>query len=206
MRRNCFKFILALAVVFCCLPSHAQRQTPGRPSLDAYVTLGWPGTNYFGVRGGGFAWRNYSFIGCTSLGLDFSLLPADYHFTHEPIYDKDGTEIAPYGEEDYHYTAIDLTAAEGYYLRLLSTRNRALIVSLGATLHEGIRICPDAKYIEMPMTGFVLSGEPELLIEFFPFNSVSFFVSAKARMTMVNTLKVGNWFRYGFGTGLKVYL
>lgn len=206
MRRNCFKFVLTLAVILCCLPAHAQRQTMGRPSLNAYVTLGWPGVDKFGVRGGGFTWCNFGFIGCTALGADFSIFPVDYNFHTDAIYDKEGMEIAPATDEAYRYSALDITAAQGYYFRVIGTRNRALIVNLGATLNEGVRLVPDAKIIEQPVTGFVMSADPELQIEFFPFHNVSFFVSAKAKMTFVNTLKVGNWFRYGFGFGTKVYL
>lgn len=206
MRRNLFKYVLVAVLLLCSVGAMAQRQTMGRPSINAYVTLGWPGLDNFGLRGGGFSWRNYDFYGCTSLGADFSLFPAKYNLFTEAIYDKDGTLIAPEVNEDYTYTAFDITAAEGYYLRVVATRSRSFIVNIGATLHEGVRLVPDAKLIDQKMTGFIMAAEPELELEFFPFHNVSFFVSAKARMCFVNTLKAGDWFRYGFGVGTKVYL
>ena len=202
--------VLCAALLSFSESASAQRQTSGRPSLDAYVTLGFPGHERFGLSGGGLSWRNYGFVGYTSLGFDLSVSESELYIFEDGKVDSQGMEVAPAYEETVYLGTVDVRAAAGYYFRLLSTRDRAFIVSLGANLTAGARVVPDVKeyydHVSYPVSGFVMGVLPELVVEVFPFRNVSVFVSGKADMTFVNTQGLGDWFRYGFGAGVKIYL
>lgn len=217
MRKSFLLCALTVALLsFPMVPCRAQRQTPGRASLDAYVSLGWPSEGKFGVTGGGLFWHSHGFIGYSAMGLDLSVKPVSFSRHTEPVYDLDGNMVAPGSDETFVYRGMDLCLSQGYYFRIVSTRDRTLIVSAGINVREGARLCPDARALGNSAAGFVLSFVPDLVVEVFPFRSVSWFASVNCEMTAVDTMVLSGakqpampscpWFRYGFHTGLKLYL
>lgn len=211
-------FLLLIGCVLACAacPSvFAQRQTSGRPSIDGKMLVGvgsYKGPVY--AAGGEIDWCNYRYLGHTAIG--FSVLLAPKNFTEPAIYSGDGENkvlIAP--ENPHDMESIDMTMRGGYYFRLLSTRSRSVILSAGVCGNAGISWCKqmssfvkdaekDKRYGEV---GFLLGVSPELLLEFFPFQNASLYLSAEPRIDIVNTLACkGNWFRFYFGAGFKYYL
>lgn len=215
----------SVAVAVCLLAgavcASAQRWTPGRPSLDAQVVFG-EGMDYkgVGVNGGVITWNTYQYIGKFSFGLDYYTHP--YDFVRAERRSKNGDLISP--EESFTFRAHDVTAGGGYFLRVLSTRNRALMFSVGLSAYAGIRYCKEISGFERGedkpnftlsedgsgkkynAVGFLLNIIPEAQLEVFPFSNVSLFLSARPRLQVVNGL-VGkyDWFRFTWGFGAKYY-
>lgn len=187
------------------LPGLAQRQTPGRPSLDGYVTL----NQKFSPAGGGFFWCNYDFRGRTHLGLDVF---REGHSFHEDAVMNNGVEVAP--AVDYSFMATDVNASIGYLFRLLAPRSRTVILSAGGHLLGGVKYVPE-------MSGFTKSNGknyaqvgayigivPELQFEVFPFRNVSIYISARPRLRILSTIggKDAGWFLMSESAGFKVYM
>ena len=212
------KFVFA-AIVFaaCFVSANAQRQTPGRPSIEGQVLFG-EGLDgkKVAVSGGTITWNNYQYLFHTSFGAEVFFHP--YKFIEEAVYDRDGNEIAPAVE--HVYRAFDITGGAGYFIRALASRNRAFILSIGANLYTGVMYCNEISQFTKPQkatgadpeyynpTGYLLHLVPEAQMEVFPFSNVSIYVSARPRITLVNGL-VGHsdngWFHFSWGSGLKFY-
>lgn len=203
--------IISLLAVLCmaAAPVRAQRQTPGRPSMDGYVTLANTQRG-FGLAGGGFAWCNYDYGGRTSLGVDVFL---DIQtLSEEAVYDSYGELVFP--EENYTFGSYDVCAAGGYFFRLLAPRSRVFILSAGGTLLVGAKYCKpvsgfykdggDKKYSPV---GFLLGMVPEVQAELFPFRNVSLYVAARPRVEFLCGLGGhSEWFKMSYAGGLKIYL
>lgn len=205
------------AVVVCLLTgavfASAQRWTQGRPSIDAQVLFG-EGMNHrgIGVNGAVVSWNMYQYLGKVSAGLDYYTHPYDYVFAQQTVLDDDGNIVVVSPEETVTYRAHDITAGGGYFFRVLSTRNRTVIFSLGASVYAGVRLCNEIGRISKgdgknySSVGFLLNVIPEAHFEVFPFSNVSLFLSARPRIQTVSTL-AGNygWFRFCWGFGGKFY-
>ena len=201
-----FKSVLSVLLLLWSVCCFGQRQTPGRPgfSLMAEFSDGPKGV-FPSLCGGSATWNTYQYIGNASFGVDFSAHGVSH--TDEAIYDAAGTLLAP--EFVYALPCYDLTAGGGYFVRLLATRSRSVILSAGAGLYAGVRVCPElGKFDTGGTIGFLLNGYPELHFEFFPFSNVSVLVYAKPRMEILGTLSGidVDWFRFAFGFGMKYYL
>lgn len=202
-----FTLRLLTVAVLVSLPvaSRAQRQTPGRPSLDGYVSFG-PG---FGVAGGGFYWCNYDFVGRTHFGLD--IFREAHGFTEEAIYSSDQTMVAP--ESDYEFMATDVCGSVGYLYRLLAPRSRVIVLSAGGHLLFGAKAAPEMSNFKKSTTanysavGFFMGAVPEVQLELFPFRNVSLYVSARPRLRLFSSLGGrSDWFVFSSSFGAKVYL
>lgn len=207
--------VTALALL-TAVPSMAQRQTPGRPSLDFQALAGkGVGDVPFMATGGVISWSNYQFIGHTSLGAEFYIGQQDLV---EPEIVYEGTVIAP--ELVHNLPRYDIGVGGGYFFRALATRNRVVILSFGITGYVGIGYCPQfANYIYTEdvnnknygkpygTVGFLMSISPEMQFEVFPAKNFSLFLSARPRFVILNTLKGKNdWFVPSGGFGCKYYL
>ena len=198
-------------LLFVSFSASGQRQTAGRWSVEGYGNVGGDGI-YTGILGGGVRVSPYGFNGHVHYGVDLVTSPRTY--TVAPLYDDDDPSIVIYPGEKYIMSSLDVSATVGYLYRLLATRSRWLILSGGATFGIGLSHCDALKDVYFPdadnnlkVNGLVLYGAPELELEMFPFKSVSFYLAARPRMTMLNTLK-GNapWFKFRAAFGMKVYL
>lgn len=213
-------FVLKSAVVAACVfsflvPSFAQRHTQGRPSIEGQVLFGERMDNRFvAVNGGSVTWNNYQYIGHTSLGLEFYTHPQGFTVTVPAIKDDAGNILAPEDVSVNTHRAYDITAGGGYFFRVISTRNRFFIVSVGASLYVGVRHCKEiGGYVKeqntgkhYSSTGFLLNAIPEVQMEFFPFSNISLYVSARPRICIVSTLAGSyDWFHFTFGSGVKYY-
>lgn len=207
----------SVAVAVCLLAgavcASAQRWTPGRPSLDAQVIFG-EGMDYkgVGVNGGVITWNAYRYLGKFSFGLDYYTHPYDFILAEQTAKDKDGNIVVVSPEESFTFRAHDVTAGGGYFLRVLSTRNRALMFSVGLSAYAGIRYCKEVSGFEKSAgknynaVGFLLNIIPEAQLEVFPFSNVSLFLSARPRLQVVNGLAGKyDWFRFTWGFGVKYY-
>lgn len=211
------KVILAVsAALFSSVVLNAQRQTPGRPSLEGQVLFG-ERMDYRGVavNGGTVTWNNYQYLSHTSFGVEFFMHP--YDFVESEIYDSEGNIIAP--EVTHTFRAYDITAGAGYFVRLLASRNRAFIFSVGISGYTGVRYCKDlSQFVKKANSvrasdsefykpvGYVLNVIPEAQMELFPFSNVCLFVSARPRLQVVDGLAGKyDWFHFAWGSGLKIY-
>ena len=203
---------VAASIVFLLLSveAGAQRQTPGRPSLNAQVVMIPGAERMVAVGGGSVSWCSYQPTGHLALGAEVMYHP--YYLTLPEMLDDDGFVVAP--EEHLTLSAIDAGLGGGYFLRLLSTRNRAFIVSAGVSGFVGFRNCSALSRYEKPdgktykPNGLILYFVPELQMEVFPFSNISLFVSARPRLEALNLIIGGSypWFRFTWGGGLKFYL
>ncbi len=206
IRTVLFFVLLCLA----CVAASAQRQTPGRPSLDGYVSFGNTAKG-FGVAGGGVAWCNYDYAGRTSIGVDVLL---DRHrYVEKAVYDKSGELVYP--EETHLFGSYDVCAAGGYFIRLLAPRSRSVILSAGGTLLAGVKYCkPMASFYKddsgdkaYSSVGFLLCIVPEAQLEVFLLRSASLYASVRPRAEVVNGLGgKSDWFKMTYAAGVKVYL
>lgn len=207
----------SVAVAVCLLAgavcASAQRWTPGRPSLDAQVIFG-EGMDYkgVGVNGGVITWNAYQYLGKFSFGLDYYTHPYDFTLAEQTSKDKDGNIVVVSPEESFTFRSHDVTAGGGYFLRVLSTRNRALMFSVGLSAYAGIRYCKEVSGYEKSAgknynaVAFLLNIIPEAQLEVFPFSNVSLFLSARPRLQVVNGLAGKyDWFRFTWGFGAKYY-
>lgn len=199
--------VAALAALFLAgVSASAQRQTPGRPSVEVRGMVGWP-TEKFGFTGGGVFFNTYSYVSDIAYGVDFSMLPLAYVYEEEAIYDSDGEIVSPYVRSEFTWRGMDVCASGGYYLRLLSNRSRSVILSGGAALQLGVRLCSEGAQYMTSTVGFTMNIVPGLCFEVFPFRMVSLFTDVHAYMNIVNTLPAkGSWIRPGFSFGVKWYL
>ena len=216
IRISISKALTAAALMLCLVPAaHAQRQTMGRPSIEGQVIFG-EAMDYkkVAVNGGSVTWNNYQYLGHTSIGLEFYTHPYDFVTVEDPIYDKDGSIIFPGATFVDTYRSFDITVGGGYFIRVLSTRNRALIFSVGASAYLGVRYCKEiSSYVKDETTGkhygsvgFLINIIPEAQLEVFPFSNVSLFASARPRFQVWDTMAGKyNWFRFTWGGGLKYY-
>lgn len=197
-----FAKIFLLVLCFCAgVLCRAQRQTPGRPSIDATFTFDPIGK---GVYGGSVMWSNYQYLGHTSLGLEAMSHP--YYYTLPEVVLEDGTVVAE--EERLTLRCVDVTAGGGYFIRIVGTRSRSVILSAGINGFIGVRHCSGLSEYTKKKTGLLMYLVPELQLEVFPFSNVSLFVSVRPRMEVLNVVIAGAypWFNLNFGAGLKVYL
>ena len=183
----------------------AQRQTPGRPSLDMYGSFGSTG---FIPAGGGLVWCNYDFGGRTAIGIDVYRAP--HSFTEAPIYS--GKEmVAP--EIHHEFMSTDVTATVGYLLRVAAPRSRAVILSAGGHLLLGVKYAPEmGGFVKDSMrnyaqAGFLIGIAPEVQLEVFVSRNVSLYGSARPRVRVYSALGGhDDWFRMSGAAGLKIYL
>lgn len=204
MRLKFFCSLLAfalLSVTFC----HAQRQTPGRPSLDLYASFG---TASAVPAGGGFFWCNYDYSGRTCLGLDVF---REWHGYTEPAIITGGKEVAP--EENYEFVSTDICASVGYMFRVLAPRSRFFILSAGGHALVGIKYLPDMSSFmksddkAYSSVGFYLGVVPEVQMELFPFRNVSLYGSVRPRARAISSMGGRDrWFNLSFAGGVKIYL
>ena len=211
------KRALTLIVVLICtsfiLPfaGWSQRQTAGRPSINAQVLFG-DGMRKGSVAVTGFnaTWSGYQRRTYFSTGIDFQTHP--YNSPVAAIYDSDGVEIAP--ASDYTMRCYDVQAGAGFFVRAVSTRNRVFILSVGGSLYLGARIANEMKQFVKDKNsekkyngvGFIMYLMPEMVAEVFPFNNVSLFLSVRPRIRLVDgTGGQYGWFKFGAGFGVKYY-
>lgn len=203
---------VTLALLFC-LPSNAQRQTPGRPSIELYATGGASPVGPFGPTGGGATWNMHHHLGHLTAGLDVLIAPVRY--VEEAIFADDGTMLAP--ENVNEFFSYDVRAGGGYMVRLLSTRSRSVIFSAGGLAYIGVRYCPDLSQFtissgskagqKVGQVGFLMDLVPEAQLEVFVSNNMSLYGSFRPRIEIVNTLAgKGDWIRMYAGLGVKYYL
>ena len=210
MRTSCFLRGLLLCgfLLSFSLEGMCQRQTSGRPSFDGYVNFGFGNGTPFRIAGGGVSWCNYDFMGRTALGLDVFTEPLYYT---EPAVITNGEVVAP--EIPWSFMATDICGSVGYMFRLLSPRNRSVILSAGAHLLLGAKYCPE-------MAGFKKSGEknysqvgfflglvPDVQLEVFPFRNVSLYAGFRPRARLVSGIGGSDkWLTLSATAGFKVYL
>lgn len=196
---SAFLFLLGQA------DADAQRQTPGRPSFDAYASFGSTG---FIPAGGGLLWCNYDFIGHTAIGVDVFRDP--HSFTEEPVYS--GSEmVAPEMRHDFMST--DMSVSVGYLFRALAPRSRAVILSAGGHLYMGAKYAPEMKQFmrdnirRHSQAGFIIGVIPEVQFEVFLSRNVSFYGAARPRLRFYSALAgESSWVCMSGAAGLKIYL
>lgn len=208
MKRIChLSFLLAfLPALIFPVSAVAQRQTPGRPSVEAYMNIsGVP----FGTAGGGAAWCNYNYNGHTVLGLDVYVHPRSLE---EGAIVMDGEQVAP--AVMHTLGCEDICFMGGYFWRLLAPRSRVVILSAGVTGLVGVSHCGaiasfynESKGSNYGPVGFVLGVMPELKLEAFPLRSASVYVSARPRVRIISTLGGGDrWLQLNYCLGVRYYL
>lgn len=208
------KVCVAAFLIFLPLIVSAQRMTPGRPSIEAAYDVGNVLKDYpekpMGIY---LALCNYNFHGFSSISLDIYNHKSGW--VDEAIY-YDGVLIAP--AEGRFFDTYDVQLGLGYYYRLLSTRNRFFIASIGANAALGFAYCKEMGTVEKARkedgtvtyygtVGFLLSVFPELKFEIFPFTNVSLTLFGRPRIQCINGLAASDhWLRWTCGAGLKYYL
>lgn len=202
--------IILMAFLFP-LGLSGQRQTPGRPSFEAYGTVAFTPGVYMG--GGGANWCNHYFIGHTTFGLD--VYREGHNFFKDAEYASDGvTMVAP--PIDDHFWSTDINGSIGYMFRIWAPRNRVVVFSAGGSLLVGVRYAPQMQlYVKDANQGKLYSAVgvyvgivPEVQMEVFPFRSVSLYVSARPRTRIYCGLggKDDGWLLFSGAFGLKFYL
>lgn len=196
---------------FFSLSLSAQRQTPGRSSIEVYGSVAFTPGVYMG--GGGANWCNHYFIGHTVFGLD--VYREGHNFFKDAEYASDGiTMVAP--PIDDHFWSTDINASIGYMFRIWAPRNRVVVFSGGGSLLAGVRYAPqmqtyvkDANQGKMySAVGFFIGIVPELQFEVFPFRNISLYISARPRARIFCGLggKDDGWLLFSGAFGLKYYL
>lgn len=210
--RRTFFFLTFFLLV--CVPLSAQRQSQGRSSIDAAFVTDFSD----GVRpsGGMVSWSTYGFDHHLSFGLDF--LYRNHYYTEPDVYDTVDPSVVVIPGERKVFPSYEVTLLYGYKYRFWSTRSRSLILSGGIWGCTGVTYCKemsayvkdtdDDKVRNYGEAGFVQAFMPELLFEAFPFRSVSFYVSARPKVYVVDALGGDKrpWFRFFIGLGTKFYL
>lgn len=200
MKHFTSRILFCVLILSCATVSlFAQRQTPGRSSIELY------GSAIHGY-GGGIALSNYGFNGRTVLGLDVFqrelgiLVPAnegsDEMFFRKPSYEAMFTG--------------------GYLWRVLSNRSRSIILSAGICVGLGVRYCSEMSYFrdnydgfgDVATVGFVCAFYPDVQVEFFPAQNMCGFVSFRPRLYAWDHLGAPytSWFAPLASVGLKYYL
>lgn len=201
--------LLPCAALFLLLslPALAQRQTPGRPSVEGSVLLGV--SPKFAAVGGSAFWCNHYYGGHTVLGLD--VLSSPHRLHEDAVYASDGTEVAP--ALDHSLTGIQAAFVAGYRFRLIAPRSRVFILSGGADILVGAKYCEEmGSFVKSDgnayaKTGFFLGAAPELKAEVFPFRNVSLFVAARPRVRILCGLGGSDdWFTMSLRAGVAYYL
>ena len=210
-------FFSLLVVLIAVTGAYAQRQTPGRFSLEAYGGIGKgviPDSPeipvFIGMNNAGIALSYYDYSGRMVYGLDAFMQP--HTFVDVAIYDREGNEIAP--EESHAMTSVNYCVSAGYLYRLWGLRSRTLTLSVGGSLFIGASVCEQiASYYKEPTSsdfnspvGFYMALAPEVQLECFPFRNMSLFASFKPRMRFLDTLAgKSDWLLANGTFGLKYY-
>lgn len=216
MRSNrLLKLLFVVAVTLAATSMYAQRQTPGRSGINGTFLLGPGFESPVAPIGGVLSWCNYQYSGHTALSVE--VLTHPYYIDLDAVVSSTGMEVAP--AERMTHRCYDLSVGAGYFFRLAATRSRSLIVSAGISGFVGLRHCneigtyakgtsEDGKTEYHKPNGLILNFVPELQLEFFPFDSVSLFVTARPRAEALNVIIGGTypWFTFNWGGGVKVYL
>lgn len=206
--------ILFAGVLFSSQPCYAQRQTPGRGSVDGTFFMDLTG----GVRptGGRLTYSSYGFNHHLSFGLDVLYRPNQY--TEPDVYDPANPTMVVLPGEVHQLPSYEIVALAGYKYRFWNTRNRSFILSAGAYIGLGIQYCREmAQYVKeqdvdnvknFGEAGFVAQMVPEVTFEWFPLNNVSLFASFDPKVYFVNALGGDKrpWIRLFLGFGTKYYL
>lgn len=201
-----FLFGLSAAQVF------AQRQTPGRPAIEASVTFGGITGKPFFPTGGNVAWLSHQSLGHTSIGIDFNVTPSWYDFHRDAEFDDQGIILNPEVNERFNFDTYDVTAGIGYYFRLLAPRSRICILSAGAVLQFGVRCSPFmSQFVKSNgknynSVGFLSTLMPELKFEFFPSTNCSLYLSCRGKIRLINGYGAsGDFARLYMGFGSVYY-
>lgn len=222
--RRLFGFLIVGCLLLCPVSLFAQRQTNGRPSVDAFMSFSTLTGDRFGLAGGGANWNMYRYASRVSWGVDVSALSLGVNLHADAQYDNTGTMIFPEENHSYEHLAYDITAGGGYHLRLLAPRSRVVILSAGVNGYAGVRYCSElSRYLKsdfdstvtkgsssdesLSKTAFVLNFVPEVLFEAFPFRNFSVAVSLRPRMNVIYSGKGDcDWLKLYLGFGAKYYL
>ena len=210
-------FLFFVLCFFISPSAYCQRQTSGRPSVDLHVNFGEMPFGGFGPVGGRACWSQYQYRGHTSIGVDVSARPWSVVLEEVTYTDPaTGLEMVLAPEQVDALCAYDAVAGIGYYYRLLSPRSRWIILSAGVFGGLGVRYCNELTHyyhtennekVFYDPVGFLMKLSPELLLEVYPFDNLSLFVSAYPNVTIIDTSKGdGDWFVPQFGAGVKIYL
>ena len=214
------KRVLAICIAAACfalsVDCFAQRQTPGRPSINASAVFGkgFDG-KMVGINGGIISWSNYQYRTHLTYSLEFNTHPFEI-YSPAVFADLNGQEVLISPEVNDELRCFDLSAGGGYFLRLLGTRNRVFVISGGLSCFVGLRNCEalkeyeyegkDGKYKNYPGNGLIIYFVPEIQMEVFPFRNVSIFASARPHLEVLSTIAKYPWFTFNWGVGLKFYL
>lgn len=210
---------LVAAVFFSCVtatPVHAQRQTPGRPSVEVFSSFG---KDVF--QGFGFTWNNHFYHMHSSFGAEWFTRPGSMEVYVPAPADVDGNPVGL--EENSFYGSDEFDAFGGLVFRLWAPRKRWMIINAGLYLNAGVRTCNGMKNYEydgkrLPSTYFLFGLIPEVHAEFFPFKNVSLFAGFrprvyifgmpfKAKVLREGVMKEnGEWFLPAASVGVKLYI
>lgn len=213
-------FVALVVAALSSVEVSAQRQTPGRPSIDVYMNAGSISGRPFFPAGGGINYVRYGYLTRFTGGLDVSLSPLSFTEHVNAIYKKDNPDelVAPEENIPYSFNAYDVLAGVGYHIRIYGTRNRVFILSAGGNFYLGARICEQLKSFtnpnkdnkQYPSVGYLMSIVPEIQAEVFPFRSVSLYLAFRPKMDILDVLSLQdyvkvNWFRPCAAFGTKIY-
>lgn len=225
MRNNiCTIMLAAVLLAASSVTASAQRQTPGRCSVDLSVRPG------FNQVGGSVGWTRWGYDAALLLGVNVfsSNEPFTYHGYEKSgnaIVEKQGTYL------DFDMSCTDILAGIGGLYRIVSTRSRSLILSAGGTVDFGVRTygaflkAPDyptavegsedwtipdglnktAKDLTAGGTTFVYGLSPVVQLEFFPFKSVSLCLKGIPRVQFLNAYGEGRFYP-DLSLGVNIYL
>ena len=185
--------IVFAGLMLLSFSAFAQRQTPGRPSVEGWAGFG-PVAGRFLPAGGTLTWNKHDYVGRMSFGLDVDRVGMDV--TTE-LTGEDGVTVTGTAS----CGAWQVQALGGYMARLFATRSRSVILSGGGYLCTGVKYVPDIE-----RAGYILGLVPELQGEVFLGYSVSLFASFRPKFIVVDTIKGRPWFQSRVGVGVKFYL
>lgn len=196
--RNLRKSLVALLVTLAAasVPAMAQRQTVGRPAVDASVLFGRTNGSAFTFTGASVGWVSHLNRGQILRGLMVSEKPCEYHYVVEEEYDSSGNLVNP-GIDDLHeFDVCDIQAGLGYHVRLLAPRSRVVILSAGAGLYAGVRYGKEVTAFpkdsdkpdgpRLKSVGFVVTLVPEVKLEAFPLRNASVYLSCRPSLELLS--------------------
>lgn len=201
------------SLLFSCPDAFAQRQTPGRVSLEAWFGSSFPGE--FVPGGGGFSWNKHDYLGHVSLGIDVDRPQTTLHGLL-PVTDSEGYD--DYLSEDRLLRGVEVSVIGGYHVRLLAPRSRTVILSAGLSMYNGLRVYSghedlliedrEGFYVSPGSTSYSMGFVPELQFEVFPFRNASLYLSARPRIQVLDTFASASssWFTMRAAFGIKYYL